>query len=111
MKIISEKDLLDFGNEISEEDEENQIKILNLIQGELITGEKAYAYILSSPKEYSQMIIDKKNSDDLAIDNYGEVIFSGNKKEPPEYIVKIIQEKYGGDTEFGEFLDDIVKKL
>lgn len=112
MRVITELEYIRLAQSL--ESDNQDLKILNLIQGDLENGEKAYVYLLSSPQEYTQLSIDEERGENIVIDNYGEVLFSGKNEVPPEYVKKAIENKYGEDEEVQESLDalkHIIKAL
>ena len=81
-------------------------KIIMLVNGQGENGE-CWAYVLMTPskaREYKAL----EGSEEVDLEDFGEIIFSGDGEFPPEDIIIQMKEKYSIINDYEEQIDKII---
>ncbi len=83
---------------------DNQISILVFSKGEMDNGDPYWAYIMVPPSKYVPMKQAEASGNGFDLEEFGKIITYGiGANDPPEEVVKEMQEKYGANAEFEKY--------
>lgn len=83
---------------------DNQISILVFSKGEMVNGDPYWAYTMVPPSKYIAMKEAEVSGQGFDLEEFGKIITYGiGANDPPEEVVKEMQEKYGANAEFEKY--------
>lgn len=87
---------------------DEEVAMIALSQGQNNEGQPRWSYVLVPPSKYEAFCAAKGP---IRLNDYGEVIASGDGVEPPAEVVAQMAERYGADETIEEDLVNNMQKL